>query len=95
MKRLAEQADPDRPKPAAPETGADSPFVALFAEAIKKAFVGGTEVAGQTAPADNAVSPFGAIISEAIKKSLGGAAAPSATAPAPAGEVNTEEVVDK
>ena len=51
LKRLAEQADPDRPKPAAPAAGAASPFVALFAEAIKKAFVGGTEATGQTAPA--------------------------------------------
>ena len=90
LKRLAEQADPDRPKPAAPPSGAASPFVALFAETIKKAFVGGTEATGHPAPADNAASPIGAIISEAIKKSLGGAAAS-----APAGAVNTEEVVDK
>lgn len=95
LKRLAEQADPDRPKPAAPAAGTASPFVALFAEAIKKAFVGGTEAAGQTAQTDNAAPPIGAIISEAIKKSLGGAAAPSAPASAPAGAVNTEEVVDK
>lgn len=95
LKRLAEQADPDRPKPAAPAAGTASPFVALFAEAIKKAFVGGTEATGQTAPADSAASPIGALISEAIKKSLGGAAAPSAPASAPAGEVNMEEVVDK
>lgn len=95
LKRLAEQADPDRPKPAAPAAGTASPFVALFAEAIKKAFVGGTEDTGQTAPADSAASPIGALISEAIKKSLGGAAAPSAPASAPAGAVNTEEVVDK
>ena len=94
LKRLAEQADPDRPKPAAPAAGTASPFVALFAEAIKKAFVGGTEATGQTAP-DSAASPIGALISEAIKKSLGGAATPSAPASAPAGEVNTEEVVDK
>lgn len=65
LKRLAEQADPDRPKPAAPAAGTASPFVALFAEAIKKAFVGGTEATGQTAPADSAASPIGALISEA------------------------------
>ena len=81
--------------PAAPAAGTASPFVALFAEAVKKAFVGGTEATGQTAPADSAASPIGALISEAIKKSIGGAAAPSAPASAPAGEVNTEEVVDK
>lgn len=92
LKRFAEQADPDRPKPAAPSAGASSPLVALFAEAIKKAMGGAAETAADPATSP---SPFGAIISEAIKKSLANAAATSSTASAPAGEVNTEEVVDK
>lgn len=94
LKRLAEQADPDRPKPAAPAAGASSPFVALFAEAIKKAF-GGAETAGTAAPAAGVSSPFGVLISEAIKKSLAGAAATTSEDSTPAGAVNTEEVVEK
>lgn len=94
LKRLAEQADPDRPKPAAPAAGASSPFVALFAEAIKKAF-GGAETAGTADPAAGVSSSFGVLISEAIKKSLAGAVATTSANSTPTRTENAEEVVDK
>lgn len=90
LKKLAEQADPDRPKPAAPAAGASSPFASLITEALKKAIVGDT-----AAPAPAAApSPIASIITEAIRKAVVGSAAPSSPAGTAPAAGATEEVVD-
>lgn len=60
VKKLAEQADPDRPKPAAPAEGASSPFVALITEALKKS------LGGAAAPSPASPAPAGAESTEEV-----------------------------
>lgn len=90
LKRFAEQADPDRPKPAAPTAGTASPFASLITETLKKVIVGDT-----AAPAPAAApSPIASIITEAIRKAVVGSAAPSSPADTAPAAGLTEEVVD-
>ncbi len=60
VKKFAEQADPDRPKPAAPAAGASSPFVALITEALKKS------LGGAAAPSPASPAPAGVKSTEEV-----------------------------
>ena len=60
VKKFAEQADPGRPKPAAPAAGASSPLVALITEALKKS------LGGAAAPSPASPAPAGAESTEEV-----------------------------
>lgn len=52
LKRLAENADPDRPKAEPSAAGTASPFASLLTEALKRSFAGMTPAATAPAPAE-------------------------------------------
>ncbi|MCM1334029.1 MAG: hypothetical protein NC237_03150 [Eubacterium sp.] len=52
LKRLAENADPDRPKAEPSAAGAAGPFASLLTEALKKSFAGMTPATPAPAPAE-------------------------------------------
>lgn len=64
VKSLAEKADPDRPKSAAPTAGQASPLAALFAEALKKTLTG--TAGASSGPASPPPSPAAPINSEEV-----------------------------